>query len=258
MENNRKCALCGKPIYVGRKLGTRGFVCENCFSILPSCVKISPDGLTTAALKKLVESIYATYAIYANLKVPVSSCSYKKIKYLYKSKIVLFSSSLFHLDNLQGIRFQTAVNRKLPDGSGYVLDVFCKILLHDPDIFLQDKVGEEVVYSKDLPLNQPKPWESIMKAIVWQKKLDAMERGKEKRAYSRELTSKYHDALVLFMFSPNQRFTEEELKKRYRKLQKVFHPDNGDIDAEAAQKINESYGILKNYLRTKNEKEETG
>ena len=43
----------------------------------------------------------------------------------------------------------------------------------------------------------------------------------------------------------NGDYTLDELKSRYRKLQKAFHPDNGEGDSEASQKINDAYTVLK-------------
>ena len=39
--------------------------------------------------------------------------------------------------------------------------------------------------------------------------------------------------------------SDASLKKRYRELMKIFHPDNPDGDTDAIQKINKEYAVLK-------------
>lgn len=44
--------------------------------------------------------------------------------------------------------------------------------------------------------------------------------------------------------------TQEELKKRYLKLSKKYHPDMPNGDAEKFKEIDEAYKYLKQYMRT--------
>lgn len=55
----------------------------------------------------------------------------------------------------------------------------------------------------------------------------------------------YSEALKLFGFTSN--FTKEELKKRFLKLSKKYHPDlNGD--EEMMKKVNSAYEVLKSSI----------
>ena len=40
-----------------------------------------------------------------------------------------------------------------------------------------------------------------------------------------------------------------DVKNQYRKLQKVYHPDNQDVDREKILEINAAYSALKQYLK---------
>ncbi|MCR4656148.1 MAG: hypothetical protein K5770_07975 [Lachnospiraceae bacterium] len=62
--------------------------------------------------------------------------------------------------------------------------------------------------------------------------------------YAADHGSKYEDTGILFHGVDNIL----ALKKRYRDLLKIFHPDNFDGDNEAVQIINEEYAMLKDYF----------
>ena len=46
--------------------------------------------------------------------------------------------------------------------------------------------------------------------------------------------------------------SDASLKKRYRELMKIFHPDNPDGDTDAIQKINKEYAVLKKVFGLEN------
>ena len=54
----------------------------------------------------------------------------------------------------------------------------------------------------------------------------------------------YNEALALFGFNENEKFTEAELKKRYRVKRSRAHPDKGCEDPELFHQINEAYDLI--------------
>jgi len=45
------------------------------------------------------------------------------------------------------------------------------------------------------------------------------------------------------------RFTQSDLKNRYQKLSKEYHPDMQNGDIEKFREINEAYKLIQNYLQ---------
>lgn len=61
--------------------------------------------------------------------------------------------------------------------------------------------------------------------------------------------SELQQAMALFMIDSLDNITQEELKSLRNRLIKTFHPDlAGSADTNFAQKINNAYEIIKNYL----------
>lgn len=63
-----------------------------------------------------------------------------------------------------------------------------------------------------------------------------------------EQTSELEEARIAFMLK-SMDFTEEELKHNRNVLIKAWHTDNGEENAENAQKINRYYSLLKQYAK---------
>lgn len=56
--------------------------------------------------------------------------------------------------------------------------------------------------------------------------------------------SELSKAMALFMIDSLDNVTEESLKSQRNILIKAFHPDNSDVEASYAQKINDAYSLL--------------
>ena len=81
-----------------------------------------------------------------------------------------------------------------------------------------------------------------------------------KRSYNQDYSneapndssSSLQRALNLFMYDSLDDISIDKLKAQRNKLIKTFHPDLGsDEDNQFAQKINEAYEVLKQYLTAK-------
>ena len=61
------------------------------------------------------------------------------------------------------------------------------------------------------------------------------------------------EALLFFGFNDKNmdKLTEEELRKRYLKLAKVYHPDRGNYDSKQFVELTVQYGILKSIVKSK-------
>ena len=66
-------------------------------------------------------------------------------------------------------------------------------------------------------------------------------------------TDRVRDARILFMLGED--YTEADLKRQRAALMRAFHPDNGKVtDPAYAQKINDAYECLSEYLRRRGKK----
>lgn len=68
-------------------------------------------------------------------------------------------------------------------------------------------------------------------------------RSEYSRSTSSQGLSEIEKARELFMLDPN--YTNEELKKQYHRLMKMYHPDNGETDEKYVKKITDAYKLLK-------------
>lgn len=252
--NNRNdktiiCALCGKvmvheTVYpIGR---TPSACCDACFHQLPDCVRSHPCDITEEAARTLLRK-----QMEAKRHINAGSLyiRYKKMDYYQHNDVLRFSGYVMDMANISGFTFYSTYKEELPDKTGAVVHIWCKVFLREPAVFLLDYVGESPLFYRNGPLAKQKPWATFYRITGLDKK------RKEKDSYkgSRDDDKKngadpVHDAKVLFMI--NEDYTLDDLKSRYRKLQKAFHPDNGEGDAEASQKINDAYAILKRAYQT--------
>lgn len=238
------CALCGKvmdheTIYpIGK---TPSACCGTCFHQLPDCVRSHPCDITEEAASALLRK-----QIEAKRRINAGSLCirYKKIDYFQHNDVLRFSGYVMDMANISVFTFYSTYKEELPDKTGAVVHIWCKVFLKEPAVFLLDYVGESPLFYRNGPLAKQRPWETFYRLTGLDKKKEKKRTHKEKgNDRKRSDMDPVHDAKVLFMI--NGDYTLEELKSRYRKLQKAFHPDNGEGDAEASQKINDAYAVLK-------------
>lgn len=238
------CALCGKvmdheTIYpIGK---TPSACCGTCFHHLPDCVRSHPCDITEVAARALLRKQKETKRR-INPRYPY--VRYKNMDYFQHNDILRFSGYVMEMDNISGFTFYSTFKEELPDKSGAILHIWCKVFLREPAVYLLDYVGESPLFYRNGPLSKQKPWDTFYRLTGLDKE------RKEKNAHKggtndqkRNDPDPIHDAKILFMI--NGDYTLDELKSRYHKLQKAFHPDNGEGDSEASQKINDAYAVLK-------------
>lgn len=63
--------------------------------------------------------------------------------------------------------------------------------------------------------------------------------------------SEIERAMIVFMLDSLDGVTDEQLKKQRNKLLHIYHTDNGEESPVYAQKINDSYSVLKNAIQKK-------
>ncbi len=246
------CSICGKPMDTEHVLGKNpvvGIICDFCHSKLPHCVKEKPDGITIQAMRQLISNEVNALR---RLRGGQRKFSYKNLGYYRESQLLLFSEVHIPLENVHEIYTYAVPKKELKGGEGYIMDVYCKVCLNNPKIYLLDWIGHEVFLYKDGPFGEQKPWKWFYTYLVTEgiRRKEEEERREERNKRQEDKIARMsenalHDAMVLFMLPKGVPFTEDELKTRYRRLQRAFHPDNGGEDVAASQKINAAYAILK-------------
>ena len=93
-------------------------------------------------------------------------------------------------------------------------------LRKEHESFMHEKIEEE--YRKEAKRLARENYEKEKKTIEWNEKKKAM---------------------TIFMLEDG--FTQTELKRRYKMMMRVFHPDKSGLDDDVAQKINKAYEVLK-------------
>lgn len=72
------------------------------------------------------------------------------------------------------------------------------------------------------------------------------------QSYTSSSSSGLQKAMALFMFDDLENITVEKVKMQRNRLINTFHPDKGNADdTNYAQRINNAYEVLTNYLKTR-------
>lgn len=261
----QKCIICQKESTSGIRI-KHGLLCRECSSDLPESVQKAPENLTVNALKELIScnrvgkkmacgliftcggvkvfrNAYAFHEFYVPAErvkkltvMPERHESHRAIV-----RIILKNPELF----FDFITDELTPDRKPEEYMGSFLKYASTKMEYTPVSSIQNNQPlpnreKNRIYTSGYKYGYDAGYKDGYRTGGQQGFNDGYQKGTR-------VKDPYHDARVLFMLP--DAYTEEQLKKRYKKLQKAFHPDSGETDMVPAQKINAAYAVLKKYCK---------
>ncbi|MCD8020111.1 MAG: DnaJ domain-containing protein [Clostridiales bacterium] len=262
-----KCIICGKKTKPDKEKAGSEVFCRHCLSKLPIGARRHPEKISADVIKEFIEKAEEASGKKNDAEEMIS---FGSMIFYKRSRILYFSEAYFSVENISRITFSFLTRGKgyapRPDG---VIPVICTVYLKEPNILFKDMVADYPSYPlgtpwiffmeqmgyRDYDKDRQTSWRSSGQYYHHNEKGSTGYAGggyshhrQSHASGHKQGNTAYHDALVLFMLK--EPYTSAELKSRYRKLMKTFHPDNGEKggegeNTELSAKINSAYQILK-------------
>lgn len=264
------CAKCGKKtnIFTRTKLADGNYLCAECMSVVPSFMRQSvSDRYSIDDYNDLLD-----YIAYSHKELRPQfreSHSYYSVRIDTESRIMYLGYGIddktvfFHMHNVEdfelvfrGEEFKEGiVGGKVKGKILMTLKMGTPYFYHEEILDHSAKAkARKRMLSSEIEYENPNGMDEFMLHFLnaWRKSIEEAENEYEDDSdgYSAPaVADELQQAMALFMLDGLEGVTLNEIKSQRNRLLKTFHPDKGSADdAKFAQKINNAYDVLKQYL----------
>lgn len=264
------CAECGKKagLLFRVKLQDGNYLCGDCAAKIPSCAQSSLAKVYTLEM-------YHRFLDYIKYSEEYLRPQFTETHHYYtihvdaEHKLFYIGSSLntktvfFHFRNVQD--FDLVFDAK-EYKEGVIGDkVYGRVLVElemDVPFFHYEEIldknasakAHKALFGSKVRYGSPKGQDEFHETflLLWKEAIleeYEADEGDESIFTGDETDTSLREAMTLFMFDDLDKVTMEKLKQQRNRLMKVFHSDvSGDETTRYAQRINEAFEVLKQYL----------
>lgn len=259
------CAECGNPAkaILRAKLQDGNYIC-------PSCCRSIPYYAYQSYLEEYTLEMYRFFKEYKKYSdeelrpVFQETISYASLHLdenngLFYIGLAIDKKTVFlKLENLLAIDlvFKPKEVKSGITGQKVEGDVLIQLVMNEPYFKYEDKLIKDVkakakkeLFGTKVVYDNPKGMDEFCDAFAraWEPYINARSSSAQQSQ-----PSEFQQAMALFMLDSLEGVTIQDLKAHRNRMIKAFHPDKGGAadDTRYAQKINNAYEVLKNYVES--------